>query len=371
MWLREMTIRNFRKIKLLTVTFPHGLTVLVGENNSGKTTIIDALRLILFSSRDFDSLRLSEDDFRAGTDFEPIEISCRFTGLTDEDEVHLQECLVDIGDGKFEMQMNLRADFNRTTHRCNIRMWGGETDGGSIPSTLYDRFATVYLQPLRDPERGLRPGQHSQISRLVDCLTPDDHQSKFEAIAQQANDAIRDLESVKQAKTDINEQMQSIAGPEMTQDTDLIFTDPTFRRIIAGLQPEIGGLPFGLNGLGYNNLIYTATTLGTLRKSDAFSHRSILVEEPEAHLHPHLQLLLLNHFSTVASDRAKNEVQVIMSSHSPVLVSQAPIDSIVAVHEVEDNVTAVSICQIEIEPEVKRPKPAWKQIISCGNLRKT
>ena len=67
MWLRELQIRNFRKIKALTVNFPRGLTVLVGENNSGKTTVIDALRLILFSSRDFDSLWLSENDFRTGT----------------------------------------------------------------------------------------------------------------------------------------------------------------------------------------------------------------------------------------------------------------------------------------------------------------
>ena len=104
MWLRELQIRNFRKIDELTVTFPRGLTVLVGENNSGKTTIIDALRLMLFSSWEFDSLRLTEDDFRAGTAHAAIEISCRFTGLEDEDEVHFQECLVDIGDGKFEMQ---------------------------------------------------------------------------------------------------------------------------------------------------------------------------------------------------------------------------------------------------------------------------
>ena len=46
MWLHELQIHNFRKINALTMNFPHGLTVLVGENNSGKTTIIDALRLM-------------------------------------------------------------------------------------------------------------------------------------------------------------------------------------------------------------------------------------------------------------------------------------------------------------------------------------
>ena len=43
MRLRELHIRNFRKIEDLTIEFPRGLTVLVGENNSGKTTIIPTL----------------------------------------------------------------------------------------------------------------------------------------------------------------------------------------------------------------------------------------------------------------------------------------------------------------------------------------
>ena len=258
MWLRELQIRNFRRIDALTVKFPRGLTVLVGENNSGKTTIIDALRLMLFSSRDHDSLRLTEDDFRSATEHAPIEISCRFTGLEDEDEVHFQECLVDIGDGKFEMQVNARVEFNETTNRCNVKMWGGETEGGSLPSNHYDRLATIYLQPLRDPERGLRPGQHSQVSRLIDSLTKEDQRAGFETIAKDANEKIRVLKPVEDARGDINAQMAAIAGSELAQKTELIFADLTFRRIIAGLQPEIEGLPFALNGLGYNNLIFTS-----------------------------------------------------------------------------------------------------------------
>lgn len=354
MRLRKLQIRNFRKIEELSVDFPRGLTILVGENNSGKTTIIDALRLMLFSSRDFDSLRLTEDDFRTGTDYAPIEISCRFTALTDEDEVHFQECLVDVGDGKFEMQVNARVEFSKTTNRSNVKMWGGETEGGSLPSNHYDRIATIYLQPLRDPERGLRPGQHSQVSRLIDCLTEEDQHADFETIAKEANAKIRVLKPVEDARGDINRQMAAIAGSELAQKTELIFTDPTFRRIIAGLQPEIENLPFSLNGLGYNNLVFASATLGTLRRSKQFSFRSILVEEPEAHLHPQLQMLLLRHLANVAQDAEGNDVQVIASSHSPILASQASIDSIISVHEVDGKVTAVSVCAIEIEDKIKK-----------------
>ncbi len=362
MWMRELTIRNFRRIEELTINFPRGLCVIVGENNAGKTAIIDALRIMLFPSRDFDALRLNEDDFRSGTDYAPIEISCTFSDLKDEDEVHFQECLVDIGDGKFEIRLNTRIEFNKTTRRPNVRSWGGETEGGILPSNLFDRIASVYLKPLRDPERGLRPGRYSQVSRLIDCLTEETQRSEFEAIAKDANDKIRELKPVEHARNDINTQMASIAGEQLSQKTELIFSDPVFHRIIAGLQPEIEGLPFALNGLGYNNLVFTSATLGTLRRSAQFSFRSILVEEPEAHLHPQLQILLLRHLVKVTSEQVGNEVQIIASSHSPILVSQAPIDSIVSVHECDGKVSGVSVSTIKMDDVPKKEEKLKKKL---------
>ncbi len=354
MRLRELKIKNFRKIEDLVITFPRGLCVIVGENNAGKTAIIDALRLMLVPSRDFDAIRLNEDDFRAGTDYTPIEMSCTFSDPKDEDEVHFHECLVDIGDGKFDIRLNARVEFNKTTRRANVKMWGGETEGGNLASNLYDRIASIYLEPLRDPESGLRPGRHSQVSRLIDCLTKEAQHGEFELIAKEANDRIRELKPVEDARNDINTQMAAITGERLALNTELIFSDPSFYRIISGLQPEIEGLPFALNGLGYNNLVFTSATLGTLQRSPQFSFRSILVEEPEAHLHPQLQVLFLRHFAKVAAEEQGNQVQVIASSHSPILASQAPIDSIVSIHERDGKVSSVSVCSIAMDEGLKK-----------------
>ena len=82
MRIRELKIKNFRKFDELTVAFPKGLSVIVGESSTGKTAIIDVLRLILVPSRDLYALRITEDDFRSGTDGAPIEISCTFCDTT-------------------------------------------------------------------------------------------------------------------------------------------------------------------------------------------------------------------------------------------------------------------------------------------------
>jgi len=70
---------------------------------------------------------------------------------------------------------------------------GGETEGGTLPYNFYDQLSTIYLQPLRDPERGLRPGQHSQVTRLIDSRTEEDKRASFEDIAREANKQIQEL----------------------------------------------------------------------------------------------------------------------------------------------------------------------------------
>jgi putative ATP-dependent endonuclease of OLD family len=60
-YLRKLSICNFRKLKSVEITFEPGLNILVGPNNVGKTTVIDALRALL-NNQDEPSPRLSEDD---------------------------------------------------------------------------------------------------------------------------------------------------------------------------------------------------------------------------------------------------------------------------------------------------------------------
>ena len=64
MFVSELTIKNFRCFRDITLSFMDGMNVLIGENNSGKTTILKALEVIFGHAG---AERLDADDFYRGT----------------------------------------------------------------------------------------------------------------------------------------------------------------------------------------------------------------------------------------------------------------------------------------------------------------
>ena len=57
-----MKIKNFRKYKNLDLNFTNSLNLLVGENDSGKTAIIDAIKYVLHT-QSYEYIRPTTDDF--------------------------------------------------------------------------------------------------------------------------------------------------------------------------------------------------------------------------------------------------------------------------------------------------------------------
>ena len=84
MFLAELRIENFRMFgegeKALVIPFQRGLTALVGENDAGKTSVIDALRFAL-GTTDQDWFRLEDSDFHLNDMKREIRIVCLFEGL--------------------------------------------------------------------------------------------------------------------------------------------------------------------------------------------------------------------------------------------------------------------------------------------------
>jgi len=69
--IKTIKITNFRSLKDIEINIEEDLTVLVGENDSGKTSIIDSLKII------FENKEPESDDFYWGTDEINIEIETK------------------------------------------------------------------------------------------------------------------------------------------------------------------------------------------------------------------------------------------------------------------------------------------------------
>jgi recombinational DNA repair ATPase RecF len=82
MIIQSLELRNFRGFREIRIDFDHRLTVLVGTNGAGKTTILDALAILLdqYAARLIASRSLGEPDAATNSYLENIEDLVRLTG---------------------------------------------------------------------------------------------------------------------------------------------------------------------------------------------------------------------------------------------------------------------------------------------------
>lgn len=88
------------------------------------------------------------------------------------------------------------------------------------------------------------------------------------------------------------------------------------------------------NSLGYNNILYIATVfseLELLKNNNGYT--AILIEEPEAHLHPQMQIKFIKYIQSVSEK--DSGAQIIITTHSPILASSVELGRLI--HLKDDN----------------------------------
>ena len=66
MYVSRLVVRNFRNFTLLDIPLCEGVTCVVGENNTGKTNLVHAIRLAIDARLSSYRRRLTPEDFSAG-----------------------------------------------------------------------------------------------------------------------------------------------------------------------------------------------------------------------------------------------------------------------------------------------------------------
>lgn len=358
MYLKTLRIQGFRRFDDLSLNFKDGLNVIVGPNNAGKTAVVDALRVLLAAS-DEGNLRLTELDLHEKPGVPPsptATFTFLFSGLSEQNEADFMTALIPVKDNTGNISgYNARFSVQYTQAepgaRLRLRRWVGSHEENVMTTEMLEELRAIYLQPLRDPEQGLKPGRMSQISKLIQNMMPD--KAAREALVQKLTDIDDELaknEPLSSTNLAISTKHEAMLGALLAQTLKLDLTASDFNRFAARVGIAVGGRDVEQNGLGFNNLIYMAVVLSELAFNKTASFCGLLVEEPEAHLHPQLQVVLLDYLKTVEKPATgERPVQVFVTTHSPNFAALADIDSICCVYDSPTGPIAFAPRDVEFE----------------------
>lgn len=180
MYLSTITLKNFRKYAYdgankhgITVNFHKGLNALIGENDSGKSAIIDAIKLVL-QTQSGEFTRVMDEDFYISATGEiatEFSIDCIFEGFEINEAKNFVEWLSfekDKTSGAVFYKLFLHYRAWRENGRIYTELKAGDVeDGISLDGKARELLKCVYLRPLRDAQKEMHSGRNSRISQIL------------------------------------------------------------------------------------------------------------------------------------------------------------------------------------------------------------
>jgi putative ATP-dependent endonuclease of the OLD family len=345
MYMKSISLTNFRQFgtekgsePAITVEFNPNLNILVGENDSGKTAIIDAIRYLLGSiSDDFEKIK-QEDFYRESKDVHSdyFYIEGTFVDLTDKEAGSFLEWLSFNNEHEYELRVSLRVEKKKNQNGQEYierKVQAGEKIFESrLNSQAKEFLKTTYLKPLRDASNELKPGFRSRLAHILKAHpafkeSNDDLDHTLVITMQEANEKVenffqeeykdgrslvRDLELLLSDFHDVADQSKSRSKFSVSQ-TDLT-------SILKRLSLDTEDINLGLGNL---NLLFIATELLLLKndsEDNVIGPQITLIEEIEAHLHTQAQIRLIKYLEEEL-ERKKKKNQYILTSHSTNLVA--------------------------------------------------
>jgi len=371
MRVKRLTITNFRGVASGVVHFA-GHTLLVGGNNVGKSTVCEALDLVLGPERLYRRPVVDEHDFHCGHYIGedktpiPIRIEVVLTDLPEEAQLrfnrHLRRWDNKKRDFADQGQVGPAAGDGADTTWCLPLVFLGQYDRDEddfVGNTFFDHpvepldedetgeialgegrrifgrehkrlCGFVFLRTLRTGSRALslqRGSLLDTILRLGGTGLADMWEESLKSL-QALTPAIGDVKQLAQIRTDLRERMARFVNLVAGDDATAFYASELTRdhlrevvRLFIAAEPIGHPVPFARLGTGSINLLVFALLTAI---ADLKQNKSVIfaMEEPEIALPPHTQRRVTRF---VLAEMG----QAIVTSHSPYIIEQFEADDIV------------------------------------------
>ena len=319
--------------------------VIVGENKVGKSNFLFALRLILDPSLSELERFLNIDDFWDGLGV--IKIGSKIKISIDVDNINSSETMLSVlADGLVNVETHtarITYEFkprdgieNPTINDYEYNTYLGNNTENFIPRNFRRCLQMELFHALRDCERELKNSNRSPIRAFLDDVSDNLTEQQKVSIAagfEQTQGALDAVPSIDNIAVNINNMLETIVGANHVTQVSLKLAPQDINKLVRSLQLLIdaGTRTISQASTGSSNILFLTLKLLKLQHSIQQGEQEftfLAIEEPEAHLHPHIQRLLFDYFYN-----SEANLNTILTTHSPHIASSAPLSSLIVFKE--------------------------------------
>ena len=345
MEIKQIEIHNFRSIKSASFNL-NDYSLLIGENNSGKSNVFRALRIFYENNLKYDE----KSDFpKFDTDDNESWIEIEYFTNANEQETLKDEYKSD--DNILKVKKILKTqnkDFNVLVKANQSNIFAYEK--GELSKNYFygaknisqSKLGTVVFIPeISKIDDNLKMGGPSPLREMINfvikkVLTKSESFNKlnlsFETFNNEFKSEAKDDFSIEELENDINKEMKSWDINFGLNINPIKLTDIVKNLVSHYIQDgSLGNKTVSIDSFGQGlqrHLIYTLLKLSVkyvenskneTKKEFDPDYTLILFEEPEAFLHPSQQENLNINLQILSKE--KNQ-QILITSHSPIFVSK-------------------------------------------------